>query len=107
MATTTSSRKQDTTASGSNGDDTRDVGGAVLEAAGVDEDSLRKLLDEGERLLRERPAVALGGALAVGLVLGRLWKLHLMRVGLPMVAFAAGFAADRLVGQSEETVRTT
>jgi hypothetical protein len=89
------------------GSESRDVGRAVLEAAGVDNDSLRRLTDESRRLVRERPALAIGGAAAVGIVLGRLWKLRLLRIVLPIAAFAAGFFAERFIGQSDEPVPAT
>ena len=89
------------------GSESRDVGRAVLEAAGVDNDRVHRLTDESRRLVRERPALAIGGAAVVGLVLGRLWKLRLLRVVLPIAAFAAGFFAERFVGQSDERVAAT
>jgi hypothetical protein len=89
------------------GSESRDVGRAVLEAAGVDNNSVRRLTDESRRLVRERPALAIAGAAVVGLVLGRLWKLRLLRIVLPIAAFAAGFFAERFVGQSDDRVPAT
>ena len=105
--TTTTRHETDPTMPGVNGDDVADTGTAALEAAGVDPDSLRHLFEEGQKFLRERPAAALGGAFAVGLVFGRLWKIRVLRLAVPVAAFAAGYAAEKLIVQSEESVLAT
>jgi hypothetical protein len=107
MAATTTNAKRTKSPSSAH-TDTRagDVGHAALEAAGIDDDSVRRFADESRRLVREQPALVIGGAAVAGLVLGRFWKLHLLRVVLPLTAFVAGFLADRYVRQSDEPVAT-
>ncbi|MGH9026520.1 MAG: hypothetical protein ACRDWD_10475 [Acidimicrobiia bacterium] len=109
MATTATNTKPTDQRGGARsdaGDDARDVGRAALEAAGIDNDSVRRLAGESRRVLREQPALVIGGAAVTGLVLGRFWKLHLLRVLFVVLAFVAGFFADRYLRQSEEPVAT-
>ena len=105
--TTTTRTESENTYPGVNGDDISDTGAAALEAAGIDKDRLREIAGEAQQFLRERPAAALGGAFAVGLLAGRLFKIPLLRVGVPIAAFAAGFAAEKIVNQSDDSDRTT
>jgi hypothetical protein len=105
--TTTTRTETDPTMPGVNGDDVPDTGAAALEAAGFDAESLRDVLEEGRKFLRERPAAALGGAFAIGLIFGRLWKIRVLRIAVPLAAFAAGYAAEKIVDQSDGPVLAT
>lgn len=88
------------------GHEAKEVGRAALEAAGFDDAKMRRAFDESRRIVRERPAVAIGGAAVAGVVVGRFARLHLLRFVIPLLAFGAGFVADRLAGQSEGPVAT-
>jgi len=105
--TTTTRTESEKTSPGTDGDDVPDNGTAPHEAVGIDRDQLRDIAAEAQQFLRDRPAAALGGAFAVGLLAGRLFKIPLLRVGVPIAAFAAGFAAEKIVNQSEGPDRTT
>jgi hypothetical protein len=104
---TTTARTESEKSYSLNGDDIPDTGNPALEAAGIDQERLREIVGEAQQFLRERPAVALGSAFAVGLVFGRLWKIRLLRVAVPIAAFATGYAAEKLVAQSEGPASTT